>query len=194
MRRDVTCIALLPVPGLRYGSYLHRLLAPRLVGEVCGIRIYVDPLMPPNTWELRPGVPGTGEGAEGGTVTRDEAMNLSGRELDAAVAERVMGRSVVWREWREELRPTDRYSGAIITRYSTDNTTIWQVVERMHELGWRYVMLKGFQQGNHRHYAAFDRQEWYDANPPWSAWAGTLPEAICRAALLAVAETVKGGE
>ncbi len=126
--------------------------------------------------------------------------SLEGRELDAAV-----GKALGWERFRNypefvngimhydlwrRPEPANRQWGYEFARelpaYSATYEGMGLVIEAMHEKGWRYLMLKGFQAGNHRHYAAFDQQEWYDANPPWFAWADSLPTAVARAALKAL--------
>ena len=69
-------------------------------------------------------------------MTRDEIMKLEGRELDAAVADRVMG-------WERHPRPTEQEAtmGILMTapgkigamrnqfpHYSTDIAAAWQVI------------------------------------------------------------------
>lgn len=92
-------------------------------------------------------------------MTREEIMALSGRELDAAVAEHVMGwrprwveEPPYWMAWEVELPNGDMLYGTIVSkavpqpawyddrdgvrcpRFSTDIDAAWEVVERLTEL------------------------------------------------------------
>jgi hypothetical protein len=134
-------------------------------------------------------------------MTRAEIDALSGRELDAAVGRMIFGFKVldgthyhlVDKEWHEtdgeHLVLITRHETApvAVPRYSTTYEGMGLVLESMRGKGWRYMM-KGFQCGSHRHNAGFGRNMWYDTDPPGSAWADSLPEAVARAALLALAE------
>lgn len=71
-----------------------------------------------------------------------------GRELDALVAEKVMGRQVTWEDSQEDddqddcyfLDENGNYSwSACVPRYSTDIAAAWQVVEKLDLLGVRLV-------------------------------------------------------
>ena len=124
--------------------------------------------------------------------------SLVGRELNAAIAERVMGfrrpapitkpleydhlpirrNGWTWIDLRGEWVP--------ISNYSTDIAAAMQVVNKMMSLGYRYVMRGNFR-CNQLHHAAFDHASWADENPLYqSRLERTLPEAICRAALVAI--------
>lgn len=143
-------------------------------------------------------------------MTREEIMALSGRELDAAVAEHVMGwrprwveEPPYWMAWEVELPNGDMLYGTIVPkavpqpvwyddrdgvrcpRFSTDIAAAWEVAERLTEFeiddldltvevgnvmeGWACWVYSGCEE------VAEAREE-------------TAPLAICRAALLAVAE------
>ena len=113
----------------------------------------------------------------------------AGRELDALVAEKVMGWRIKGKDWVDEH---GRYQGAVETYWviadggpskgwhpSTDIAAAWLVVEK---LGWQYV----FRLGNR------DDKWWcvLSVEPDWQlsdncAEAPTAPLAICRAALAA---------
>lgn len=105
---------------------------------------------------------------------------VAGRELDALVAERVLGHTVVrpenpldeWEEWDDGF-----YSGAPRLRpYSTHIAAAWQVVEKLTADRWHF----GFG---------------CDPDGIWHCWVGattektdkSAPLAICRAALSALA-------
>lgn len=125
-------------------------------------------------------------------MTQDDVMRLSGRELDAAVAELVFGLRVV------ECDPVDGRYGPYTVReghwtrvngetyplldllpeYSTDIAAAWEVVDRLRDLNWHVVVkTKGYMLWHCVLEADF---------PPYmeGAIAPTAPEAICRAALL----------
>jgi hypothetical protein len=105
-------------------------------------------------------------------LTRDEILAMEpGRELDALVAEKVMG----WTKVGENAWEAPNIKGyPLLPRYSTDIATAWEVVEKI-------------------------AQKWHDFNigrhhGKWSiGWnykgsvvdLKTAPEAICKAALLA---------
>jgi hypothetical protein len=67
-------------------------------------------------------------------MTYDEIMALSGRELDAAVAEHVMGLRVVWRGDRVATGPFYRYANRqwlMVPLYSAHVAAAWPVHEKM---------------------------------------------------------------
>lgn len=118
---------------------------------------------------------------------------LSGRDLNFAIAERVLG----WKrgqrygngngEWEVPGRDSriPMYWSST-PRFSESIEAAMQVVEKMMELGFRYVMRGNFE-NNGLHHAAFDHADWADANPLYQSPLGkSLPEAICRAALIAL--------
>ena len=129
-------------------------------------------------------------------MTRDEVLALKpGRESDALIAEKVMG----WKIRREivltygsnplatfrtlytvtdgrgiDWSPTYDLDGVDLPRYSTDIGAAWEVVEKVDIV----EISKSYRAGG----------EWY-----WSVfvngnctYAKSVPEAICKAALLAV--------
>ena len=117
----------------------------------------------------------------------------AGRELDALVAEKVMGCAVERRErpvfgafcrcvnelhWQSDL-------SAGIPKFSAFISAAWEVVEHMDSLGWKVQVRSDSQ------------LEGYEADGPWVCvfnsrdgvpWAAadTAPLAICRAALKAI--------
>lgn len=131
-------------------------------------------------------------------MTRDEINALSGRELDAAVAERVLGKTVVWvaaapgAPIGPRVEFLDSNSETLTTPlayYSRDWGMVFDVAEAM-QRRWRKA-----------------GREWYWSHVEWpdgtweanvrkivgqygfvviSASAPALPEAICKAALLAL--------
>ncbi len=124
----------------------------------------------------------------------DSVAGLSGRELDAAVAERVMG----WRvfdindvkddEWRDDLTNypyLETYVGcALYTGRAEfrlwnphlDLAAAMEVVEKMRERGWQIVI---------RSYEGAGPWDvtFANASESYGVPADNLPEAICRAAL-----------
>jgi len=128
-------------------------------------------------------------------MTKQEILNLEGRELDAAVAEHVMGwtrertEKNNWYEPESRLwKPVD--STTNLPRYSSNIVAAWEVVERLHELGYNlaiYCQRKGAQdEGVEVHVGKGD----YNDNVVWPPvhHANTAPKAMCYAALLAVME------
>lgn len=123
------------------------------------------------------------------SMTRDDVMRLSGRELDAAVAEHVMG----WKRGDPKYGDMPWYPPGIgrylgggrlnLPKFSTDIAAAWEVVERLAEFeindievtveirnvaeGWACWIHSGCEE------IAEAREE-------------TAPLAICRAALLAM--------
>ena len=107
---------------------------------------------------------------------------MTARELDAMVAEKVMGREVIKRPYSDEgpcLRAVDSRQWVPMPFYSTDIGSAWEVVEKMAD--------KGF-------YASIQ-----NCHTPISDWCvvlangkdafeaeGAFPRAACLAALRAV--------
>ena len=112
-----------------------------------------------------------------------------GRELDALVAEKVMGLRFVW---RSQLTDHYGYNAGVWTiptkwgtmdlteeppRYSTDIAAAWEVVEKMREDGFLVALYRS-------------AGAWIaDTNPGYGK-SDTAPHAICLAALRAVGEDV----
>ena len=124
-------------------------------------------------------------------VTREDVLSLSGRELDAAVAERVLG----WK--RGDLRcgdmpwyppGTGRYLGGgrmDLPEFSTDISAAWEVVEHLATPDEALTI-------------TYAKGTWVVAvgSVEVSATSESAPEAICRAALLAAlkrSEAKNGG-
>lgn len=131
-------------------------------------------------------------------MTRDEIMSMEpGRELDCLVAEKVMGYKVSF--WslhlaedgsKEELIPNNLGDCALqvmykdniwqcIPSYSTDISAAWEVRQRIHDTigGTKIISVcDDFPE---------ECQIW-DGMKYISVRANTVPEAICKAALLAV--------
>ena len=128
-------------------------------------------------------------------MTREEIMRLEGRELDAAVHERVFGRPVKWAAPSAAFTfPFDPDARIRIPDYSSDIAAAWQVVERMFERGF-YPEISYDSDGTGcndkaKVYAIFHTEDHYCG---WPCAANAVkdvpqrvPTAICRAALLAV--------
>lgn len=103
-----------------------------------------------------------------------------GRELDILIAEKIFGHMmnedhiVKWAQisdddWEPSFEPCPHYSTSI--------ADAWQVVEKMKELGAEINI--GF-------YEKWDCEFDYPIGCNWRAVAETAPEAICKAALIAI--------
>lgn len=114
----------------------------------------------------------------------------AGRELDALVAERVMG----WKRgdqrkgeapWKLPERDGVLLQSFIVPRYSASGDAMLEVIEALHRRG-LYASLWRNERGHWASVEHFD-QVFVEAG------GASLPEALCRAALLAVGEA-GGGE
>jgi hypothetical protein len=99
-------------------------------------------------------------------LKREDILSMvPGRELDALVAEKVIGRRSSWTPYFPSIDIADG----------------WEVIEKMKKRNWRIAL-------------NFEDDKWtalfyWDPNKQaCEAVAGTAPEAICKAALLAVME------
>jgi hypothetical protein len=122
------------------------------------------------------------------TAAEIDAMP-AGREMDALVAEKVMG-FVVMRhrdvdgqhiehgpdEWmRGPDGEAPRYAYMVpVDHYSTDIAAAWEVVEKLKPDDWAF-----------RVEVLDDGDWWASFSATAESWAGTVPLAICRAALKA---------
>jgi len=123
------------------------------------------------------------------------------RELDAKVAEKVMGLEVYRsrQDWMQKGMPhiaewaetvfypaywhPEYELATVVSNYSTDIKASFEVVEKLGEDGWIVTL--------HRDLKWFCDLVWFTADD--TTWlptteADTLPEAICKAALKAVGE------
>jgi hypothetical protein len=142
------------------------------------------------------------------TQTLDIDTLDAGRELDAMVAERVMGWRWLNYRWhdgtsKQLLWPSDAdeqprgddfdrlYDGRLVPwdiNYSTDIAAAWQVVEHFHEQrGW-FVSIQSDGGWNFHNNGTTKGWE-VTIGREGEAFAPTLPLALCRAALKAVAAT-----
>ena len=125
----------------------------------------------------------------------------AGRELDALVAEKVMGLEPCdkWElfrhgglsgpEWIHDVCQEDHtcYPKENPSAYSTDIAAAWKVVERLCELPSVGIIIKAYPKWNEKHERNFLYE--YVATFPdlgLQAVADTAPLAICRAALKAI--------
>jgi len=137
-------------------------------------------------------------------MTKEEIHEMkSGPEMDLLILEKVMG-------WKRVPRPEHWVCSATFglenaggdsccpvcqlpsysEAYSMEAS--WMVVEKMMAKGYNYTIRGNFE-GNGKHWCGFDHQEWADSNPLFkSPLCDTLPLAICKAALIAIAEDAKG--
>ena len=113
-------------------------------------------------------------------MTRDEILNMpAGREMDALIAENVMGYQWGYKHAFSTL-PTWSKNGIVVTLgdYSTDISAAWEVVEKLR--GKRVMEI-----------SITKKSFWctvYATGRNINEKADTAPLAICRAALLAVME------
>jgi hypothetical protein len=136
-------------------------------------------------------------------MTRDEILAMNpGPELDALVAERVMGWKrtnrrpcypEAWANYPQEWFLTPDGSVENVTnlpRYSADITVAWEVMEKLRGLFdedyfWHIATLR------HGRVSAYFAEEYPPATGKrivGRSEADTAPEAICKAALLSVVE------
>jgi hypothetical protein len=125
----------------------------------------------------------------------ETTAELTGRALDAEVAERVFNHEVIypyrdshlhqrnsaWRNypWRKNAQAFGGTSE--VPRYSSDIAAAWQVVERMRERGWLihiHTLMDGYL------VIALETQPSERAT---QLWCRNLPQGLCRAALAALA-------
>lgn len=109
-------------------------------------------------------------------MTREEILTMEpGRELDALIEQHVFGKRVEWIQ--DEV--TDPYPivpaeyGYIVENYSSDISAAWEVVEKRNR--WFSLQWNGLE---------YVCEIGIDA--PCKIGAKSAPEAICKAALLAI--------
>lgn len=115
------------------------------------------------------------------------------RSLDALIAEKVMGLNVVHGRDLRKVGPGERWHETRfgvrkrVPAYSTDIRAAWEVVEKLREHpNPEHRTLRLVSYSYNRTYASFNAdptdEEWEEANGEHAA-----PEAICKAALVALA-------
>lgn len=121
-----------------------------------------------------------------------------GPELDALVAEKVMGRKREHEFDNDSDDPTCYYCNAYLSSrgrpcagdppYSTDIAAAWEVVEHMIERDMRVNVSTCYQPDDGTPWiCTLERHESQIGDPnKWTEYAETAPEAICKAALAAV--------
>lgn len=114
-------------------------------------------------------------------MTREEVLKLQWRQLDAAIEENIFGNKVKWVEDElTDLYPISGEYAYIVDHYSDDILAAWEVVEKLRE-SHLYVDIR----------TCVDFYEvWItlheDGYQTETVSSSKLPEAICKAALLAV--------
>ncbi len=116
-------------------------------------------------------------------------MMKAGRELDALVAEKVMGIELTITSQGHPYFRDGTLLRVPIAHYSTDIAAAWQVVEKMRDLGYWCQMRNEFEAHDGPDcWAGFTPHSttgWNGRPDHWTQ-AETLPLAICLAALKAV--------
>ena len=119
-------------------------------------------------------------------MTRDEILAMvPGRKLDALVAEKVMGWKPVsggWRTETKQVRTWESVSGAPGFKPSTEIARAWEVREWLLD-NRGGVRLERFCDTETPEYCEVYRGK---ERKLIQVWATTTPEAICKAALLAM--------
>ncbi|MEK8215527.1 BC1872 family protein [Paenibacillus sp. FSL L8-0463] len=127
------------------------------------------------------------------TLTREEIQGMKpGREMDALIAEKVLGWTDIKRVNPAVIHSFSAdgnhanfgfspvlYKHVPFPLYSTDISAAWEVVTHLKSKYW-YFMLSDENEGWE---ASF---YWDPHRPAFEAVSATAPEAICKAALLAV--------
>lgn len=121
-------------------------------------------------------------------MNRGEILSIEpGRELDVLVAEKVMGWKTNWlkTDWWEEINPnTHRHKGLVKDfKPSADIAAAWEVVEKMHEWGGCDIGCYG--KGSQKWFSV---STFPDNGQKIEVTKHAAPEAICKAALIAVME------
>ena len=116
----------------------------------------------------------------------------AGRELDAAIEERIYNR-VPCKAWNpgpgacDHNPPLGCYPQNAPRPFSSTIVYAWKVVDKMAELGWHCQIVTPFRPGDF-YFVGFtphDRSGW-NGKPDHEAYGSTAYEATCRAALAAV--------
>ena len=128
-------------------------------------------------------------------MTRDEILAMKpGREMDALAARKAMGWThIITKDQYGGVYvgwPPDRSaeSGEYIPHYSTDDAAAMKIVPAMAKRGWDFAV---YYWAESERYTAYFLRDSRHEGAYAQAEAGALPEAICKAALLAL---LKKGE
>lgn len=130
--------------------------------------------------------------------TVESVATLAGRELDAAVCERVFGEPVQWGGHRGDV-PLWKGRDRIVPHHSTDPAAFFALMKKMRENGWNFIASDGGVRILNRSEAEEFDVDLYRLDP--SSPSGemcatgrgpTLLTALARAALLTTI-TPKGG-
>jgi hypothetical protein len=123
------------------------------------------------------------------SILKGTSMSIeAGRELDAMVAEKVMGLETgasgdnAW-ILGDALYVIDDGHAAVLPHYSTDIAAAWLVVEKMRADGWHFELSDRDAVDEQPFWVEFATKEYERGGQSWQAAA---PHAICLAALKAV--------
>ena len=118
------------------------------------------------------------------SLDRDSILATQpGRELDALVEQYVFGNKVRWvQDLITDQYPVSDQEGYIVEYYSTDISAAWEVVEESLKWGGLDLNCHGSKSGTKWFVAATYNKQGRCV----SVTSHTAPEAICKAALLAV--------
>lgn len=113
-----------------------------------------------------------------------------GRELDALIAEKVMGHEI-WKSAFTDMW-ADNTKGGTVAPYSTDISAAWEVVGKLQSMGKSFEIVWSLDKGNpsfcvsntDRECIPYPGWAFSDDNIVISSW--SAPHAICLAALKAV--------
>ena len=114
----------------------------------------------------------------------------AGHELDALIAEKVMGFAVKLWPHTDRLFVAERGNGTqiLLPAYSTDIAAAWEVVEKLGERFHARLLTPFIRSGDNHYWCGFTPlgMTGFNGRPDYEAVAETAPLAICRAALKAV--------
>jgi len=120
-------------------------------------------------------------------MTRDEIIKMpAGKELDALIAEKVLGyQKLSFPAMPKYQRPSENGIQALydLPDYSTKIHAAWEVLEKMESLGFAWELATDLNSVWCEFANVHDHTKYINANGNSSA-----PFAICRAALLAIAD------
>jgi hypothetical protein len=127
-------------------------------------------------------------------MNREQILAMKpGPELNALVAEKVMGWKTNWlkTDWWEEINPNTHHHKGLVKDFnpSEDMSAAWEVVEKMKQKYFCEIAMSETEDGNWHWMARFILvlTEPYTVKT-FRVVSPTAPEAICKAALWAVTE------